>query len=120
MRKLIGLLIAILLTLPLFSQTLKEESVEVIVKKVRCIDNITINPNTKTIIIRTYISWRTSNGKEIKRDRGKTIVLRDIEDNPSTEINERKTEYSDFIKATGLKFDTVVNAIKEIIKGKKE
>ena len=117
MRKLISLLIITLLTLPAFSQSiLKEEEVGTALKKVICIDNITINPNTKVITIRTYVSWQTSDGKEIKRDRGETIVLRDVEDDPNTEVDEGKTEYSDFIKATRLNFDVVVKVVKEIVK----
>ena len=121
MRKLIGLLI-IFFMVSAFAQSivLKEEEVGTALKKVICIDNITINPNTKVITIRTYVSWQTSDGKEIKRDRGETIVLRDVEDDPNTEVDETKTEYSDFIKATRLNFDVVVKAVKEIVKKQKE
>ena len=121
MRKLIGLLI-IFFMVSAFAQSivLKEEEVGTALKKVICIDNITINPNTKVITIRTYVSWQTSDGKEIKRDRGETIVLRDVEDDPNTEVDETKTEYSDFIKATRLNFDVVVKVVKEIVKKQKE
>ena len=121
MRKLIGLLI-IFFMVSVFAQNivLKEEEVGTALKKVVCIDNITINPNTKVITIRTYVSWQTSDGKEIKRDRGETIVLRDVEDDPNTGVNEGKTEYSDFIKATRLNFDVVAKAVKEIVKKQKE
>ena len=122
MRRLGILLVVFFLTDVVFAQgiVLKEESVGTALKKVTYIDNITINPNTKVITVRTYVSWQTSDGEEVKRDRGKTTVLRDVEDNPDTEVNETKTEYSDFIKATKLNFDVVVRVIKEIIKRQAE
>jgi len=122
MRKLIGLSIAFFLISSIFAQSiiLKEENVGTALKKITCIDNITINPNTKVITIRTYVSWQTSDGKEVKRDRGETIVLRDVEDDPDTDIDETKTEYSDFMKATRLNFDAVVKVVKEIVKRQKE
>ena len=123
MKKLGILLVGVLfLAGVIFAQgvILKEENVGTSLKKVICIDNITINPNTRVVTIRTFVSFQDENGKEIKRDRGETIVLRDVEDDPNTEVDETKTEYSDFIKATRLNFDVVVKVVKEIVKKQKE
>ena len=123
MRKLMILLVGVLfLASVVFAQgvILKEENVGTSLKKVICIDNITINPNTKVVTIRTFVSFQDEKGNELKRDRGETIVLRDVEDDPDTDIDETKTEYSDFMKATRLNFDAVVKVVKEIVKRQKE
>jgi len=122
MRKLVGLLTILLFTGSIFAQgiILEEGSVGTALKKVTYIDNITINPNTKVVTVRTYVSWQTSEGEEIKRDRGETIVLRDEKDNPDTKENEAKARYADFVKETGLDFSAIVKAVKEKIQAEKK
>jgi len=117
--KLITFLLSILLlTTPLFPQTpLSVEDVGTSLKKAVYIDNITVNPNTKTVTIRTFISYQDENGNEVKRDRGETIVLQDREDDPNTEVNEAKTEYTDFMKGLGIEYEKVVEVIKGVIGG---
>ncbi len=90
-----------------------------IVKVVRDIDNIIINPNTKTIIIRTVKKYLDADGNVVKQERGKTIRFIDKKDNPETpNINEAKTDYTSFIQELGLNKIKIIKAIKARISKK--
>ena len=89
-----------------------------IAKQQRVIDNITINFIAKKITIRTIILYLDSDGKIVKRERGKTITITNRTDNPETPENEATTDFDDFMKNASINKLSIVNAIKtHLIKG---
>jgi len=84
-------------------------------KVVREIDNITINPNSKVITVRTLKRELDAEGNTIRTEPAPSITIRNEADNPDTPEDESTTDFNDFIKELGLSKSKLIKAIKNYL-----
>ena len=114
-----GLVFSIVLWIPIIilaQEFISEDTVaKVPAKVVREIDNITINPNSKVITVRTFKRELDAKGNTIRTEPAPSITIRNKADNPDTPEDESTTDFNDFIKELGLSKSKLIKAIKNYL-----
>jgi hypothetical protein len=90
----------------------RDDIVDVEVAFEKDIDNIVILLDTKTVVIRTTLSYLDEEDYVVRTEAGELIILRDVEDDLETPEDETLTEYTDFFQSLGINKAALRTAIK--------
>ncbi len=91
----------------------EEDLLQVAVRKVLDFDNMVILPTTKTVRIRTIEKSLDVDGNVVSQKAGRKFIYMDVGDNEETlDIDETRTDFTDFMQLLNISKAKVKNAIR--------